>query len=59
MTTPKRLLKQLDQRDGHRCAWHYYGACDLDTLTPQHRVNRGHGGRKSLDRLTIRPEVSA
>ena len=52
MTTPKRLLKALDARDGHQCAWHPVGMCDPDTLTPQHRANRGHGGRPSLHRLS-------
>ena len=52
MTTPKALLKALDLRDGHRCAWHWEGACDVETLSPHHRANRGHGGRRSLDRLS-------
>lgn len=52
MTTPKALLKALDLRDGHRCAWHQPGQCDPETLVPQHRANRGHGGRKSLHRLS-------
>lgn len=47
---PSRLLKGLDARDGHRCAWHT--TCDTDTLVPHHRSNRGMGGRKSLDRLS-------
>ena len=41
---PKRLLRILDQRDGHRCAWHRDGACDTATLVPHHRQNRGMGG---------------
>lgn len=45
--TPKRLLRALDARDGHVCAWHG-DLCDPDTLVPQHRANRGHGGRPSL-----------
>ena len=50
--TPKTLLKALDTRDGHRCAWHPPGECNTETLTPQHRANRGMGGRKSLNRLS-------
>lgn len=45
--TPKRLLRALDARDGHVCAWHGE-ICDPDTLVPQHRANRGQGGRASL-----------
>ena len=52
VTTPKALLKALDLRDGHRCAWHWEGVCDPETLSPHHRANRGHGGRKSLHRLS-------
>lgn len=44
---PKRLLKALDARDGHRCAWHWGGACDTATLVPHHRQNRGMGGSPS------------
>jgi hypothetical protein len=51
MTTPKALLKALDVRDGRVCAWHGV-ACGVDTLSPQHRANRGAGGRKSLHRLS-------
>ncbi len=51
MTTPKALLKALDLRDGRVCAWHGV-ACGVDTLSPQHRANRGAGGRKSLHRLS-------
>ena len=51
MTTPKALLKALDARDGRVCAWHGV-SCGVDTLVPQHRANRGHGGRKSLHRLS-------
>jgi hypothetical protein len=44
--TPKRLLRALDARDGHVCAW--CGVyCDTDTLVPQHRANRQMGGRPS------------
>ena len=46
-STPKKLLAALDIRDGHYCAWHYPGACDVETLVPQHRANRGMGGRPS------------
>ena len=51
MTTPKALLKALDVRDGRVCAWHGV-SCGVDTLVPQHSANRGHGGRKSLHRLS-------
>jgi hypothetical protein len=44
--TPKRLLRALDARDGHVCAWHG-PQCDPDTLVPQHRASRGMGGRLS------------
>lgn len=46
---PKRLLKKLDERDGHRSVW---TGIESDTLVPHHRVNRGMGGRPSLDRLS-------
>lgn len=49
--TPKRLLRALDARDGHLCAAHGL-RCDPRTLTPQHRGNRGHGGRPSADVIT-------
>lgn len=52
MTTPKRLLKALDARDGHQCAWHPVGMCDPETLVPQHRAGRGAGGRPSLNRMS-------
>lgn len=45
--TPRRLLRALDTRDGHACAWHTPGICDPDTLVPQHRRNRGMGGSKT------------
>lgn len=51
MTTPKALLKALDARDGHVCAWHG-PSCGTDVLVPQHRANRGMGGRSSLNRLS-------
>lgn len=44
--TPKRLLRALDARDGHVCAFHG-PYCETDTLVPNHRANRGHGGRPS------------
>jgi len=44
--TPKRLLRALDARDGHLCAAH--GTfCSAEKLVPQHRGNRGMGGRPS------------
>jgi len=52
MTTPNALLKALDVRDGRVCAWHWVGACDVETLVPHHRANRGHGGRPSLNRVS-------
>jgi hypothetical protein len=45
----KKLLKALDERDGHKCAW---TGIESETLVPHHRSNRGMGGRKSLDRLS-------
>lgn len=47
MATPKRLLKQLDERDGHVCAWYGY---DTGRLVPQHRQG-GMGGGKSKHRI--------
>lgn len=52
MSLPKKLLKALEVRDGRACAWHPEGMCDPETLVPQHRSNRGMGGRKSLNRLS-------
>lgn len=52
MSVSKKLLRALDARDGHCCSWHWAGACDTDTLVPQHRANKGMGGRTSLDRLS-------
>jgi hypothetical protein len=46
--TPKALLKQLDERDGHVCAW---TGVDTGRLVPQHRQG-GMGGRKSKHRLS-------
>jgi hypothetical protein len=51
VSTPKALLKALDLRDGRVCAWHGV-ACGVDTLVPQHRANRGMGGRASMNRLS-------
>lgn len=48
---PKRLLTALDNRDGHRCAWHWEGACDPSTLVPHHRQNRGMGGSRDGNNL--------
>lgn len=47
--TPAQLLAALEQRDGRRSAW---TGNESETLVPQHRVNRGMGGRKSLHRLS-------
>jgi len=47
--TPKKLLRELEQRDGHRCAWTGY---ESDRLVPHHRQNRGMGGRPSVNRLS-------
>lgn len=52
MSLPKKLLRALEDRDGRACAWHPEGMCDPKTLVPQHRANRGHGGRPSLNRLS-------
>lgn len=46
--TPKRVLRALDARDGHRSAWTGIGG---DTLVPQHRQG-GMGGRKDKHRLS-------
>jgi len=43
--TKKEFDKYL-KRDNHRC-WHC--GLDDDTLIPQHRKNRGHGGLRSLN----------
>jgi hypothetical protein len=47
-TTPKAILRALEARDGHRCAW---TGQDSDTLVPQHR-HGGMGGRKNKHRLS-------
>jgi hypothetical protein len=47
-STPKWLLKALDERDGHRSAW---TGVESDTLVPQHRQG-GAGGRRDKHRLS-------
>ncbi len=47
-TTPKAVLKALDARDGHVCAWLGY---DTGRLVPQHRQG-GMGGRPGKHRLS-------
>lgn len=57
MSTPKPVLRALDERDGHVCAWHGVDGdetgerCDPDTLVPQHRQG-GMGGRRNKHRLS-------
>lgn len=53
MTTPRRLLRELDKRDGHRSAWTgiEYPKGDDDVLVPQHRQG-GMGGGRSKHRLS-------
>ena len=41
MSTPKRLLKALTNRDGHMCVW---TGLDTDRLVPQHRQGGMGGG---------------
>lgn len=54
--TPRALLRALDERDGHTCAWH--GAdgrsdvCRPGTLVPQHRLG-GMGGSATKHRLSV------
>ena len=48
MSTPKALLKALDKRDGHLCAW---SGIDTGQLVPQHRQG-GMGGRRDKHRLS-------
>lgn len=48
-TTPKALLRALDDRDGHVCAWLGY---DTGRLVPQHR-HGGMGGRRGKHRLSV------
>lgn len=54
--TPKPLLRALDERDGHVCAWHgpdaLSSACAPGTLVPQHRVG-GMGGSATKHRLSV------
>ena len=46
MSLPKKLLRQLQDRDSH--CWH----CGTDQdLVPHHRKNRQAGGSKHLDNL--------
>jgi hypothetical protein len=42
-------MKALRERDGNRSAW---TGQESETLVPQHRANRGMGGRRSLNRLS-------
>jgi hypothetical protein len=46
--TPRALLKQMDERDGHVCAW---TGVDTGRLVPQHRQG-GMGGRRGKHRLS-------
>lgn len=48
--TPKAVLRALEKRDGHECAWHGE-SCGTDTLVPQHRAG-GMGGRRDKHRLS-------
>lgn len=50
MTTPTRVLRALEKRDGKECAWHGV-RCGEDTLVPQHRMG-GMGGSKTKHRLS-------
>lgn len=47
-TTPRKTLRMLDHRDGHRCAW---TGQDSDTLVPQHRAG-GMGGSPTKHRAS-------
>lgn len=55
-TTPKVLLRALDARDGHVCAWHgpdgRSDVCAPGTLVPQHRLG-GMGGSATKHRLSV------
>lgn len=53
-TVTAALRRAMDARDGHRCAWpdYWHAGCAAETLVPHHRVNRGMGGRPSLNRLS-------
>lgn len=46
--TPKEFQRIL-RRDNESC---YHCATDDQTLIPQHRANRGHGGSKSANKLS-------
>lgn len=48
MSTPKPLLKALEERDGHVSAWTGH---DCPELVPQHRQG-GMGGRRGKHRLS-------
>ena len=48
--TPKTVLRDLEERDGHECAWHG-ASCGTETLVPQHRQG-GMGGRRDKHRLS-------
>lgn len=54
--TPRPLLRALDERDGHVCAWHGAEArsdvCAPGTLVPQHRLG-GMGGSATKHRLSV------
>lgn len=50
MSTPKRVLRAVDERDGRECVWHGE-SCGTDTLVPQHRQG-GMGGSKRKHRLS-------
>lgn len=45
----KAQVREIGERDGWACAWLGY---DTGRLVPQHRANRGMGGRRSLNRLS-------
>ena len=46
--TSKKVIARVWERDGGKC-WHCGGT---ENLTIQHRVNRGMGGSKKLDRAS-------
>lgn len=48
--TPRRVLRAIEARDGHVCAWHGE-SCGTDTLVPQHRQG-GMGGSRTKHRLS-------
>ena len=47
--TSRKALRQLVARDGHVSAW---TGEDVPELVPQHRLNRGMGGSRQLDRVS-------